>query len=269
MEPYVGSGAVVLGLLADGHLEGKDIYLLDGAQNLIELWQLVAGPSDQAFDILLANYEDKIAEHRKSEDHAKRLYFEERAKYYDTPFERAVQLLYLNSACYNGVYRHNKKGTFNVPIGKTFQGSFAKYPVLKSRTLHNAREAFLKAQNTGSKVVFRYALSQDGFKYLHNQGRFNDAVVYLDPPYHTTFSNYIPAGFKLEEHIALADFHKSIWNRGGRAYQTNADTPEIRTLYQGCQMKLEAEIESVQPSAISRGAVPRLMIGAPSHVGRT
>ena len=100
-EPFLGAGAMFL------NLAPQDALLSDANSELINLYKQIRY-SPKKFAESLAKYQDF---------HSEKFYYEERDRQYYDNFERALQFLYLNRTCFNGIYRVNLDGKFNVPIG--------------------------------------------------------------------------------------------------------------------------------------------------------
>jgi DNA adenine methylase len=123
-------------------------------------------------------------------------------------------LIYLNKTCYNGLYRVNQSGLFNVPMG-----SYTAPAILDESNLRAASKALQHAK-IKQKPFFQVPVVKDNF-------------YYLDPPYHNTFSSYDGSGFGDEDHKKLAGFCKKIDEAGGFFMLSNSDTPFIQQLYAG------------------------------------
>jgi DNA adenine methylase len=139
------------------------------------------------------------------------------------PVVRAARLIYLNKTCYNGLFRVNTQGQFNVPFG------CYKNPVIADPAIIRAISSFLA---TGSIT-------------LRNQD-FQDAVldagkgdfVYFDPPYDpvsdsASFTGYSLNGFDKSEQERLRDLCDLLTLRGVHVMVSNSDTPFVRDLYSG------------------------------------
>lgn len=139
--------------------------------------------------------------------------------------EQAARFIYLNKHCFNGLYRVNSKGEFNVPFnGKLFGRSF------DEDHLRNAAEVL-----TNTLVLnkdFEDAVSGAGM---------ND-FVFFDSPYApltpTSFTDYTKEGFSYEDHVRLAKVFKELTNRGCYCMLTNHDTPLIRELYKDYKIEV-------------------------------
>ena len=136
------------------------------------------------------------------------------------PVERAARTLFLNHTCYNGLYRLNRRGQFNVPYGKW------------SRPPRIFREASLWACHGALQGV---ELCQEGFAPLLDRARPGD-FVYLDPPYHplsptSSFTTYNGVAFGEAAQRRLAAAFEALDARGCLVLLSNSATPLIRGLY--------------------------------------
>ena len=155
IEPFLGSAAVFF------HLQPNEAILSDANGRLIETYQSIK-----------ENYklvEKYLRQHQRA--HSNEHYYETRAKLFHSKFTRAAQFIYLNRTCWNGLYRENKKGIFNVPIGtKTNVLLRTDDFAAVSNILNNAT---LKNQD------FEKTIS------LAEEGDF----IFVDPPYTVAHNN--------------------------------------------------------------------------------
>ena len=132
---------------------------------------------------------------------------------------QAARFIYLNKACFNGIYRVNQKGEFNVPYGHK------EPPAIPSRnTLLAVSAAFEQVELINGSYEDIRGMVQDG------------DFVYLDPPYPplngtSYFTHYTPERFNHDDHTRLADVFLELSNRGCLVMMSNADTPRIRELF--------------------------------------
>lgn len=136
-------------------------------------------------------------------------------------FARAAFLLYLNKTAYNGLYRVNSKGEFNVPFGR-----------YENPTIVNER-SILRASGLLRNVEIR---SED-FSYILDAAGNGD-FCYLDPPYHpasetANFTDYAAGGFSLTDQGRLRDLCIDLDRKGVIFVLSNSDTKAIRRLYRG------------------------------------
>ena len=150
----------------------------------------------------------------------------------DSPLGRAALFLYLNKAGFNGLYRENREGKFNVPKGSNDLESWEPHLEISVGHGHALRHAVV---SVGS---FHCILPEKG------------DFVYLDPPYlptnESSFTAYNKTAFGVQQHVQLADFLRGVHSSGARFMLSNADTPLARALYS------EWRIDSIEaPRTIS------------------
>ena len=148
----------------------------------------------------------------------------------------------LNKTGYNGGYRVNKKGGFNIPPGywKNKKGGFTNPLICDSSNLENVSNVLRNSRATIFAGDYRAMLENA------QKGDF----VYLDPPYDpvsytSSFTSYTPNGFGRENQEQLADVFSKLNSRGSLCSLSNSDTPFIRALYSGFNIK---ELEDVKRS---------------------
>jgi DNA adenine methylase len=134
--------------------------------------------------------------------------------------EKAARLIFLNKTCFNGLYRVNSKGLFNVPFGRY------KNPAICEEALLRGISTYLNAHEiTILNSDFEMAVAGAG----------EDSFVYFDPPYHklgkTNFTAYQAEGFGEGEQRRLRDLMVSLTGRGAKCLLSNSDTGFIRELY--------------------------------------
>lgn len=128
--------------------------------------------------------------------------------------EIAGRFIYLNKTGYNGLYRVNRQGKFNVPSGKYTKEKINLYDRYNLELLHQY------LQNVDIKV--------QSFENINpSKGDF----VYFDPPYHKVFTQYTDKNFRHDDQIALANFVHELSNNGIFLMLSNSDTDLIRDLY--------------------------------------
>lgn len=235
IEPFVGGGAVFLEMASRAALRtgaGEGGYwasLSDTNGALIETYDAVRGDVSRLCDLL------------RNAAHTRELY--ERARKDAQVFGsgatgRAARFIYLNKTCFNGLWRVNKKGEFNVPIGSYVR------PVLFEEENLLAWSRFLKGAS----------LWTDDFETMLDVARAGD-FVYCDPPYlprskTASFTSYTSCGFGPKDHERLAEALGRASARGALFVCSQGDSEFIRKLYG--DFKLRAI--DVQHSVASRGA---------------
>jgi DNA adenine methylase len=162
--------------------------------------------------------------------------------------ERAGRTIFLNKTGFNGLYRVNRAGKFNVPFGRYTKPSFC--------DPDNLQSCSLALQGTEIEVrdfasIVRDAKPQD--------------FVYFDPPYvpvsqTSDFTSYVAEGFTWADHEKLADVFSRLTRKGVYAMLSNSDTPAVRDLYAGFQIDEVYAARSVNSNAARRGKVAEVVV---------
>lgn len=175
--------------------------------------------------------------------HSKKHYYATRELFAveQEPIKIAALFIYLNKTCFNGLYRVNRDGMFNVPMGD-----------YKNPGLYD--DAVLKADSMALQHVQLQQCPFDQVKVA--KGDF----VYLDPPYHKTFSNYDSSQFGDEAHARLAEFCKRIDKAGAHFMLSNSDTDYVRTLYSGFSVENVEATRNVSCKVASRGKETEIIV---------
>jgi DNA adenine methylase len=241
-EPFLGSGAVFFHLRGAGRLVG-DVRLSDANPLLVAAFVAVRDEPDA----VVAHLEEHRARHAAD---ARRHYYAVRADEPATAAARAARLLYLNKTCYNGLWRVNSRGRFNVPIGR-----YVRPAILDEANLRAASAAL-----AGTSIrcePFERALAKAGA---------GDAV-YLDPPYEplnatSSFTAYTAARFGRDDQERLADACRRIADRGAAFLLSNSDHRFLRDLYRerGFLVETVSARRAINSVAGKRGAVKELLV---------
>ena len=159
--------------------------------------------------------------------------------------EAAARFIYLNKTCFNGLYRVNRQGRFNVPMGSYL------FPSVFSR------ENILSASSALGPV----SLSVRDFREIRPGA---GDLVYADPPYHGTFSQYSALGFSKDDQVGLRDSALSWAGLGASVVVSSSDTPFVRDIYRSPSFCLHSVRGSRQINSdpAGRGSVPELVIVA-------
>lgn len=226
-EPFLGGGALYFAE------QPKDAYLSDINFHLILTFQKVRDDVDGVIRALKVH----------ARLHSPEYYTRARARLFkekDTT-KLAALFIYLNKTCFNGLYRVNRTGQFNVPIG-----DYKNPPILDEDNLRAC-----------SKLLQGADIRQQPFSQITpHKGDF----FYLDPPYHETYEGYSAHGFGDEEHKKLAEFCKQIDAKGGYFMLSNSDTPFVRSLYKGYTIEDVSAARSVSCKSHQRGRENELLI---------
>jgi DNA adenine methylase len=241
-EPFLGGGAVFFHLKA--RFPKLQATLCDKNEELINCYQVIR----EEVEALINCLDEHLQNFRT---HSRQYYYEVRAQLgLRNSVERAARMIFLNKTCYNGLWRVNGKGQFNVPIGsyKPEKVSLYDRPNLLAAS-HALRDAELRVQD------FRQTLGSAP------QGAF----VYVDPPYYplsrtANFTSYTQHDFSPEDQQELAELCASAARRGVRVMLSNSDTPTTRALYaQFAQLRIVQARRSVNCDGAKRGRVSELV----------
>jgi DNA adenine methylase len=241
-EPFLGSGALFL-YLAQTRPRFKAI-LSDSNNDLINVYKCVRDNVHDLIDVLeihQSNY------YRCPEEY----YYYIRDVYSPTnDIENACRLLFLNKTCYNGLYRVNKSGSFNVPHG-TYEN-----PVICNRKKLQAFSEILK--RTDAEIICDYC------QHVTLRCRRGD-FIYLDPPYFPLsktcyFKDYTKDDFGYLEQIALAKEFKRLSSIGCAVLLSNSNSPFITDLYKGLNIMTLSTIRPINCNASNRLRHQELLI---------
>jgi DNA adenine methylase len=214
-EPFVGGGAVFFHIIYQKDIK-FELFLSDINEELIIAYKTIRDHVEELITILKRHEKEykkfPIEYYYKLRTDIKSL----------NDVERTARFITLNKTCYNGLYRVNKNGIFNVPIGRY------KNPVIcDSSNLRNI-SIILNRSNTNLQV-------SDYKKILLEETQEND-FIYLDPPYHpisntSNFTSYTNNGFTNKDQEDLAKIFKKLTDRGCYILLSNSDSEYIRELY--------------------------------------
>jgi len=212
-EPFVGAGALFFGL------QPRCAAISDSNKDLMLTYTAVRDDVDGLVEALLAHKSRHCEEYFY---HVREL-DRNRDSFSSLPGTlKAARLIYLNKTCYNGLYRVNSQGTFNVPYGRYANPAICDEPVLRAISAylnHGACEIAI------TNVDFADAVGGAG----------DCAFIYFDPPYHSpgsaNFTGYQADGFGEREQKRLRDVMAERTDAGVKCMLSNADTRYVRDLY--------------------------------------
>ena len=234
IEPFLGGGAVFF------YLEPKKAILSDLNKDLILAYKVIKNDLENLL-IVLKDYQKK---------HNKDFYLRIRDEYNADHLDKitnTADLIYLNKSCFNGLYRVNKSGEFNVPFGnhKLFSVNEEKFK-LDSKVLKNAQ-----LKNESFEKVLDYAQKGD--------------FIYFDPPYYplnptSSFTTYTNSSFLEKEQERLAEVFDTLDKRGCKLMLSNSDTEFIRTLYKKWHINKVNAKRFINCIAAKRGDVTEVVV---------
>jgi DNA adenine methylase len=225
-EPFVGSGAVFFDLTAGGRLDGRRAFLTDSNTDLVGCYRAVRdwpGEILGQLERLARGHASNPTEHfyrTRERFNRQRMRLADRADGY-TP-ALAAMLMYLNRTAFNGLFRLNAAGGFNVPAGRYVN------PRIVDHALVEAVSAALRRKSVSIELApFEHALERA------EPGDF----LYFDPPYAplsatARFTSYTQRPFALADHARLRDAAVELASRGCHVMVSNSSAGEIATLYE-------------------------------------
>jgi DNA adenine methylase len=233
-EPFLGGGAVFLAL------QPERAVLSDLNERLINAWQQVKDKPGRVINVLSHH----AGKHSESHYYHVRTLLNQ-GHFDEWPVGEAAAFIYLNKAGFNGLYRENKRGEFNVPFGHRSTYSVDVQGILAASA----------AVQRADFLAESFAL-YDGVTARAQPGD----LVYFDPPYVDTFNGYTGKGFGLKEQLMLSKVFDSLANRGVHVVLSNSDTEFIRGLYSGWRIETVEARRSVSAKASTRGTATEVVI---------
>ena len=239
-EPFIGGGALFF------ELSPKKAIINDSNQELMNVYQVLCDHDKYTKMCKLLN--------KYEANHSEEQYYEIRNKDKEKSFNRlsdykkAARTLYLNKACFNGLYRVNSKGQFNVPFNKNKKVNT--YDGENLLTIHmylNMNDITIQSMDFEECVK------------TAQKGDF----VYFDPPYDsdtTTFNSYTEEGFGKEEQRRLAKVFKELDSRGVYVMLSNHNTLLVNELYKDYNIHIIEAKRSINSKGTKRGNVEELII---------
>lgn len=236
-EPFVGGGAVFFHLR---HRMAGEVHLSDVNSELINLYTMLRDK--------LPQLTRKLAEHQARHDTD---YFYRIRKQHPkdlSELARAARMVYLNKTCFNGLYRVNSQGYFNVPLGRYTN------PTILDRDRLRAAGKALKGVH----------LHEEPFETVLERARPGD-LVYFDPPYQpltrtANFTSYTKDSFSEEDQARLAGVFDDLTERGVKVLLSNSDTELVRTLYARHEQHIIQAPRFINSKASERKAIGELLV---------
>jgi len=262
VEPFVGGGAIFF-FLKSNYLV-KDSFLIDVNPELIMAYKVVQKNHLKLISLLKEMEDDHL---QKSEEDRKQNYYLIRDDYnkqlqqinhdaYNIEWiQRAAYLIFLNKTCYNGLFRLNRNGEFNVPFGRYRNPNICDEANLK--LAHQALE------NT-KLLSADFSVAGDFIE--------KDSLVYLDPPYRplnstSHFTSYSRQGFDEQDQIKLAQFFKEMDKKGSYLIMSNSDPKNqdqnddfFDKLYSGYNIERVPAKRNINTNPDKRGPINELII---------
>lgn len=237
IEPFVGGGAVLFYVLKN--FKPKEVFIFDINEELIN-----------TYEVIKKDVENLIKELKKLKKlHNKETYYKVRAEDPKllSPLTRATRFIYLNKTCFNGLYRVNSKGQFNVPIGSYKNPLICPEEDLReiSKLLKN-----VKIINASFEECLKYAKKGD--------------FVYFDPPYYplkkSSFTTYTKDNFLEKEQEQLKEVFSKLDKKGCKVMLSNSDTKFIKNLYKDYNIYIVKATRMINCDGKNRGKINEIVV---------
>lgn len=236
-EPFFGGGALFF------HLQPKVAILGDYNRDLVNMYRCVAWNVEGVIR--------RLGDHRSAHGHD--YYYAMREAWNDAErswgnVDRAAAFIYLNKTCFNGLWRVNKRGAFNVPMGR----------------YKDPRIFCPDALRAASVLLRRTELHRGSYQDCALRAEAGD-FVYFDPPYHpinatAKFVSYTEGDFSEADQEELAQLARSLSDRGVAVMLSNHDTEFIRDIYRGFHIERVMCPRAINSKGSSRGKVAEVVI---------
>ena len=235
-EPFIGGAALFF------HLQPNRSILVDINQDLINCYTVIKHDVETLIE--------DLKKHHYAQDYFYQIRSVDRSPDYLkwSAIERASRFIFLNKTCYNGLYRVNSKGEYNVP--------FRRYTNPKIIDAENLRACNQALKNT--------TLLCDSFLNIEDQITPND-FVYFDPPYlplsaTANFTSYSKSGFDLSMQIALRNLCERLHSKGIKFMLSNSSSPLILQLYNKFTIEFVEASRMINSSGSKRGKIKEVVI---------
>ena len=257
IEPFVGGGAVLIDILQN--YDVRQAYAFDINIDLINSYNVIKNNVEE----IITNLKEMETEYLQLEQEERKNYFyNKRNEYNDYTLQeneqnvkKASQFIYLNRTCFNGLYRVNKDGKFNVPVG-----SYKNPTICDEENLRNLSELI---QN----VQFQYGDYRRSMEYVTE-----NTFVYFDPPYRplnmtSGFTSYTKEDFNDDNQRELATFYRELNERNAKLMLSNSNPKNINeedqffdNIYQGFNIDEIYASRMINANSKGRGKISEILV---------
>ena len=235
-EPFIGGGALFFELQPD------NAYISDMNEELINLYQVVR---DNVYGLIA-----DLQKHDITKEYFMEIRNIDRTKEYKSwsSVTKASRFIYLNRTCFNGMYRVNSKGEFNVPFGH-----YKNPRILDENNLINC-----------SNLLQKTEIKHSDFSEILREVKKGD-FVYFDPPYvplseTSSFTSYTKDGFDMDMQFKLRDVCDELDSMGVKFLLSNSDTKLINELYAKYNIKRVFASRKINANAAGRGKITEVLV---------
>lgn len=232
-EPFLGGGAIFF------YLQPHQAILTDINDELINTYCCVKNDVEKLIQLL----------QKHKQNHNQDYYYDVRSHPEGTDIEKAARFIYLNKTCFNGLYRVNAQGKFNVPAGKYKNPSVCQEEILR----------------LASKALAQAEIKKADFTEVLNHAHSSDDFVFFDPPYYplsntSNFTAYSSSSFGEMQQRQLREVFEKLAQRGVKIILSNSDCEFIRQLYSSFPIHDISAIRSINSNAKKRGNVNEVLV---------
>lgn len=255
-EPFVGGGAVLFDILSNYKI--KEAYISDTNLELINTYIQIRNNTDELIKLLM----DLEKRHLSLLDDKRKVFYYDKRERFNLiknlngdKVELAALFIYLNKTCFNGLYRVNSKGDFNVPIG-----SYKKPLICDSDNLKAVSKLL-------ANVKIAHADYKQSLEFIDEK-----TFAYFDPPYRpltktSSFTSYTQQGFGDDKQIELSKFIRELSSRGAYIIASNSDPKNtdkndlfFDNLYNALSITRVMAARCINSSGTKRGSISELLI---------
>ena len=256
IEPFVGGGAVLINILQE--YDVKEAYAFDINKDLINCYNVIKNNVEELIE-KLNNVEKEFI--KLDEENRQRYFYEVRKEYNlykiteELNVKRATEFIFLNRTCFNGLYRVNKNGEFNVPCGK-----YKNPTICDTKNIRNLSKLI-------KNVIFEYGDYKKSEKYVDNE-----TFVYFDPPYRplsitSGFTSYTKEDFNDEDQKELGRYFRVLDRKNAKLMlsnsnpkNTNENDTFFEEIYKGFYINEVSAKRMINSNCKGRGEISELLI---------
>ena len=235
-EPFIGGGALFF------ELQPQNGYISDMNEELINLYSVAR---DDVYNLI-----DDLNKHEISKEYFLKIRNLDRTEKYNklSDIQKASRFIYLNRTCFNGMYRVNSQGQFNVPFG-----NYKNPRIVDAENLINC-----------SNLLKNTEICCADFSEILNKVQKGD-FVYFDPPYvplneTSSFTSYTKDGFDLDMQFKLRDVCDELDSRGVMFMLSNSDTKLVNELYSNYVIKKVFASRAINANGNGRGKITEILV---------
>ena len=235
-EPFIGGGAVFF------DTQPENAYISDVNEELVNLYSIIQNSPNELIEDLYR--------HENTKEYFLKIRGVDREPKYKkwSAIQKASRFIYLNRTCFNGLYRVNSKGEFNVPFG-----NYSNPRIVDEENILNCSTILQKTEINCAdfSAILKYVKKGD--------------FVYFDPPYvplneTSSFTSYTKEGFDIDMQFKLRDVCDELDSKGVKFLLSNSDTAIINELYANYEVKKVFASRQINANAKGRGKITEILV---------